>query len=346
MATLYIDHAGLDLRPEKGALVIYQDGRRIRTVPFALLERVVIQSETSIPSKLLCALAEAGIGLAILGRRPERAVFMLGRPHADARIRLAQARQFYELWREPYPRPQDACNQPVLAARMAMRFIAAKLSACRRTLEIIRRLRGDSAPGYALQAGLESLASLQEKLMRLPACSAATLLGIEGAAASAYYPALSACFAPGLNFCGRNRRPPRDPVNAVLSLAYTLLHFDAVRAAHAAGLDAQIGFFHTPAYGRESLASDLIEPLRPRADFWVWKLFRDGQLRKEHFTGEAQGIYLGKTGRQRFYESYEAAVPLWRRWLRRAAYGLVAALKTQALPRIAGRWEGEWECEL
>jgi hypothetical protein len=69
-----------------------------------------------------------------------------------------------------------------------------------------------------------------------------------------------------LIFGGRNRRPPRDPANAVLSLGYTLLHFEAVRACYGAGLDPMIGFFHNLDFGRESLACDLVEPLRPRLD--------------------------------------------------------------------------------
>ena len=96
---------------------------------------------------------------------------------------------------------------------------------------------------------------------------------------------------------GRNRRPPRDPVNACLSLAYTLLHFEAVRMAHAAGLDPLLGFYHRPAFGRESLACDLIEPLRPAVDEWIWQQFSPGPLRPEHFSPDKGACLLGKTGR-------------------------------------------------
>lgn len=89
---------------------------------------------------------------------------------------------------------------------------------------------------------------------------------------------------PALGFTGRNRRPPRDPANACLSLGYTLLHAEAVTAAQAAGLDPLLGFYHRPAFGRESLASDLIEPLRAEVDAWVAALFRDRALREDHFT--------------------------------------------------------------
>ena len=75
------------------------------------------------------------------------------------------------------------------------------------------------------------------------------LRGLEGAAASLYFSALGALVPKSLGFQGRNRRPPRDPVNAVLSLTYTLLHTEAVLAAHRMGLDPYVGFFHAVTFG-------------------------------------------------------------------------------------------------
>jgi len=136
------------------------------------------------------------------------------------------------------------------------------------------------------------------------------LRGIEGAGASAYFGGFTQLFAPALEFTGRNRRPPRDPVNACLSLAYTLLHFETVIACHGAGLDPFIGFYHEPAYGRESLACDLVEPLRPRVDAWTWELFRSKTLRSDHFSSEQQnGCLLDKRGRKLFYAEYERFIP-------------------------------------
>jgi CRISPR-associated endonuclease Cas1 len=96
--------------------------------------------------------------------------------------------------------------------------------------------------------------------------------------------AMAAVMPPALQFTGRNRRPPRDPVNACLSLGYTLLHAQAVQACAVAGLDPLLGFYHRPAFGRESLASDLIEALRPAVDLWVWELVRSRTLLEDHFS--------------------------------------------------------------
>jgi len=112
----------------------------------------------------------------------------------------------------------------------------------------------------------------------------------------------------------------------VLSLGYTLLHFTAVQAAHGAGLDPLLGFYHEPSYGRESLACDLMEPLRPRLDRWVWGLFRERTLLAEHFVWDKGACLLNKAGRQIFYPRFEVAARLWRRYLRQQSYHLANEL--------------------
>jgi CRISPR-associated protein Cas1 len=143
------------------------------------------------------------------------------------------------------------------------------------------------------------------------------LRGIEGAAAASYFSAFAPLFPADLAFAGRNRRPPKDPVNAALSLGYTLLHFEAVNACHAAGLDPYVGFYHEPAYHRESLAADLIEPLRASVDAWVWRLFAERDLRGESFVQEEGGCLLKKHGREVFYARYELFIRPLRCRLRR-----------------------------
>ena len=130
-------------------------------------------------------------------------------------------------------------------------------------------------------------------------------------------------------------------MNAALSLAYTLLHFDALRAAHSAGLDPMVGFYHRPAHGRESLACDLIEPLRPRVDEWIHALFRERVIRGAHFTMDKGACLLGKAGREHFYAAWESFAPLRRRHLRRQCAMLVTALRQPGEPFAAGDDEGE-----
>jgi CRISPR-associated protein Cas1 len=149
------------------------------------------------------------------------------------------------------------------------------------------------------------------------------LRGVEGAASAAVYAALAVMFPPAYGFCGRNRRPPRDPANALLSLTYTLLHSEAVLAAHGAGLDPFVGFYHALDFGRESLACDLIEPLRPAADEFVLALIRNETLRADHFSIDAAQCTIGKAGRSRYYEAVESLLEPCRRRLTRSTGALV-----------------------
>ena len=318
MGTLYLDRRDLSLRLDGKRLVIEEPDARPRGVPLALVERAVLQGSVHFDSGVLAALAEQGTSVVCLtARHSRRTAILLGPGHGDARRRLAQ----YQLALDP------AARLP-----LARTLIAGKLRGQRRLLEMALVQRPDARK--PLHDGLVTLEGLLPALAVAP--DLASVLGLEGAGAAAHYAALTALFPPALHFTGRNRRPPRDPVNACLSLGYTLLHFEAVRAAYGAGLDPLLGFFHEPAYGRESLACDLIEPLRPRLDGWVWMLFRERRLREEDFVADKGACLLAKPGRQAFYAGYEQWAPPLRRYLRRECYRLARWLNGRAPTLAAG----------
>ena len=318
MGTLYLDRRDLTLRLDGKRLVIEEPPARPRGVPLALVERAVIQGAVRFDGGVLAALAEQGTAVVCLSaRHSRRTAILLGPGHGDARRRLAQ----YQLALDP------AARLPLARA-----LVAAKLRAQLRLLEAALAQRPDVRK--PLHDGIATIRDLLSALAM--AADRDTVLGLEGAGAAAHYAALTALFPPALNVAGRNRRPPRDPVNACLSLGYTLLHFEAVRAAHGAGLDPLLGFYHEPAYGRESLACDLIEPLRPRLDGWVWELFRTRRLRVEDFVLDKGACLLAKAGRQTFYAGYEGWVPPLRRYLRRESYRLANGLSGRAPPLAEG----------
>lgn len=309
MATLYVDRSGVELRPHGRALGIYEDRSYCRSIPLNLLERVVVTAPVVLTSGLIVWLARHGVSLVVLGRAEGRAAFLLGGPMGDAVRRVAQYRAYLsEEWRR----------------RWSLRLLRAKLAAQARTLR--RWIRRRPEERQSLTAGLEQILRLAREA---DATERAALMGVEGAAAGAYFRALAAVLPPALGFHGRNRRPPRDPVNACLSLCYTLAHYDAVQAIHAVGLDPHLGFYHEPAWNRESLACDLIEPLRPRLDEWVWDMFRQRTLRREHFRTVRGACLLGKAGRRIFYEAHEPLAARTRRLLRRGCRLLVRALEAE-----------------
>jgi CRISPR-associated protein Cas1 len=160
----------------------------------------------------------------------------------------------------------------------------------------------------------------------LVAASLDELLGIEGAAAALYFEHFGGMLKceppdelPGLStgasssaeffafdFSGRNRRPPADPVNACLSLAYSLLAKDCLLAVSAVGFDPYVGFFHQPRFGRPALALDLMEEFRPLvAESVVLTAINTGVLTPSDFVRAGHAVNLSPAGRKRFFQVYE-----------------------------------------
>jgi CRISPR-associated protein Cas1 len=152
-----------------------------------------------------------------------------------------------------------------------------------------------------------------------------SLLGVEGGAAAAYFEQFSGMIKaadelddqlPGaevptqqvfnFNFQGRNRRPPTDPVNALLSLAYSLLAKDCLLAALAVGFDPYVGFYHQPRFGRPALALDLMEEFRPLvAESAVLTCINNRVVSENDFVRAGQAVNLTAAGRKQFFQTYE-----------------------------------------
>jgi CRISPR-associated protein Cas1 len=143
-----------------------------------------------------------------------------------------------------------------------------------------------------------------------------SLLGIEGAAARAYFEDFAGMIKPGddpeastgftFDFEGRNRRPPRDPVNALLSLAYSILAKDLTVACYAVGFDPYMGFYHQLRHGKPALALDLMEPFRPLiADSAVLSAVNTRMVTERDFVRAGRSVALTPAGRKGFFRAYE-----------------------------------------
>lgn len=288
MSSLYVDRRGISIALESGALVFRENGERVGTVPLAPLSRVFLRGDVQLSASVLGKLGEAGIGVVVLSGRQGRPALLLARPHNDAARRLGQ-------W--------TASRDDAFCLRVAGQLVSRKLARQAELLESYRQKRLDLR--YELTRPLRTLQGILATLEKHQDIS--HLRGAEGAAAHAYFEGMAALVPASLHFHGRNRRPPRDPLNALLSLTYTLLHAEACIALYGAGFDPYVGFFHALDFGRESLASDLIEPVRPLADRFALNLFEHKTLRPEDFTTTESGCLLGKAGRAHFYAAYEQA---------------------------------------
>jgi len=298
MQTLIIDRKGsvLSLQDKRVRLDVPGQGRP-QHIPLDMVERIVITASVNLNSSLLSALTAHGASVLILSPRDHRRTAMILPPYGrDHSLRLAQYRAVCD----------EAACCAIAAAIVRMKLIA--------QLKSMRRIsRGSSRSRAALRA----IPDLAHRLKTEDGLSLETIRGMEGGAASLYFQALAETLPDSLGFSGRKRRPPPDPVNALLSLTYTLLHFDAVRTLLAAGFDPCLGFLHCAQYSRESLACDCIEPLRPMVDRFVLQLFQSRAIRPESFAMQQGACRLGKRGRQNFYLRWEQFAPFPRRALRR-----------------------------
>lgn len=158
----------------------------------------------------------------------------------------------------------------------------------------------------------ESLVFLRE--MRRKATTAGSLqelLGMEGAAAREYFSKFTTMFKqtgeqPAFDFTTRNRRPPKDPVNALLSFLYSMLTKEMLVTLIGIGFDPYLGFYHQPRYGRPALALDLMEEFRPLvADSVIINLINTGEIRSRDFIVRLTGCALTDSGRKRVIEAFE-----------------------------------------
>jgi CRISP-associated protein Cas1 len=161
--------------------------------------------------------------------------------------------------------------------------------------------------GDAPESAIKKLAELRD--MTAEVNDLTVLLGVEGMAAKVYFEHFASMLkgkgAWQFDFAGRNRRPPRDPVNALLSLAYSMLAKELTGVIHAVGLDPFLGFLHQPRYGRPALALDLMEEFRPLiADSVAISLINRGELGPDDFVNAASGTFLKDAGRRAFWEGY------------------------------------------
>lgn len=258
---------------------------RSRAVALRDIEHVVLTTSVQISMPLLAAFMRRNIPV-IFTSAGERVIGHCLAPGPHSRARLLQ---------------YQATLNSHMALAVAAVLVEAKIQNQRRVLQRLAANRTDADPGQTLTA----LAELADRCTR--AESAETLRGYEGTAAGRYFEVFGRFFPPSAPFERRSRRPPHNPVNAVLSYAYTILAAEMEAQLHIAGLDPALGFYHETQDRRASLALDLIEPFRaPLADALAIDLFSHKTLKPDaHFETRDGGVYLNTEGKKRFFVAWE-----------------------------------------
>ncbi len=236
-----------------------------------------------ITTQALRALVERGIPVSLFSYGGWFSGRVLGHDSKNVQLRMAQ---------------HAAAQDDSLCVRIARTIITSKILNCRTLLR-----RNVPAIDPAVLFELKQLARKASECVSLE-----SLLGIEGTAARVYFGSFTKMLKGVGDFDleGRNRRPPKDPLNAMLSFAYALLTKDFTHALTTAGLDPLLGFYHQPRFGRPALALDLMEEFRPLiADSTVIGAINNDVVRDTDFVIARGGCALSDAARRRFILAYE-----------------------------------------
>lgn len=284
MATLYVTEPGARIEKEYRRLLVTKEDEVLLRVPLRRVTEVVLVGRVGVTTPALHALLQAGVPLLLVGRSGRLAGRLL--PPTARNLPLRQAQ---------YRRDED----PAFATEMARCIVASKLRNQRvLALRLLRRRpEADRMP-------LASLYAAETQVSGAPGLD--VLRGVEGRGARAYFALYRQAFDAGWQFAKRTRRPPRDPVNALLSLGYTMLGHALVSALEVVGLDPYLGYFHAEKYGRPALALDLVEEFRaPFVDSLVMTLVNRRMLQEDDFRSRGDGgIVLNDRGLRVFFREF------------------------------------------
>lgn len=343
MQNIVIDKKGCQLYAERDILMVNHTSlAKTLSIPFSQIQSLTITSQVDLSSHLLTRLAEHHVSVCVLpsGRTGE-ACFLLGSWHAATERRIQQYDVIHQIssrsyWASVLVRLKLHQQANVLI-KLKQHYTSATTQPSVTTGNHTHSAITESQLAEIDEA-VQKLKSLRDKFRKhypaaavppthpsrvytdhTPQYQIASLLGTEGIGSAIYFKYYQQFFADELLFRSRNRRPPKDPVNVVLSLSYTLLQHLYQQALYSVGFDPYSGVLHSPSYGRQSLACDFVELQRSTVDFWVWTLFDQDILVLEDFSlSDDSGISddssypceLLKSGRSKFYKAFSAIRPI------------------------------------
>lgn len=275
-------------------VVIKQQEAVLGRFPLHILESIFLFTYAGASPALMGKCAEENINLVFCTPRGRFLARTSGQSRGNVLLRRTQYR---------------AADDPNQSCRIARNFLYGKVSNARSVLDRTRR-------DHAMRIDEETFLTASNQLkgflpMILEETSMESLRGLEGAAAIIYFHRMDDMILRNKDdfyFRGRNRRPPLDNVNAMLSFVYTMLGNDCASALETVGLDSYVGFLHRDRPGRTSLAQDLLEELRPcMADRFVLTMINDRKILPKDFSTQENGaILLSKEGRKKIQQEWQA----------------------------------------
>ena len=291
--TLFITSEDIYLSLEGENVLANRDKQVVARYPLHTLQNIVCFSYAGASPALMGACASRDIGLAFCSPRGRFLARVCSQSNGNVLLRREQYR---------------VADHVQLSCRIARNMIFGKLHNARWSIERTRRDHGMRVDGEKLAAASATIKALLQPVAETTELEA--LRGLEGSGSAAYFGVLAEMILHRKEeffFRGRNRRPPLDRVNAMLSFAYSLLAHDCAAALESVGLDAYVGFLHRDRPGRTSLALDLMEELRPcLADRFVLTVVNNRIIKPGDFQRQDSGaVLLTDDGRRRFLQAWQ-----------------------------------------
>jgi CRISPR-associated exonuclease Cas4/CRISPR-associated protein Cas1 len=287
---LYVQEPGARVSKSGEVLVIQADEAKTE-VPIGDVSELVLHGPISLSTPALGALLREEIPVTYASSGGWVLGHTVSTGHRNIAVRMAQYRAAFD-------------ERKCLA--FARSLVAAKI----RNARVFLRRNFKAGDEAERDAALEALSRLADRALHAPAES--ELLGMEGEAAARYFRQFATMFAeaarefPDFAFDKRTRRPPADPVNAMLSLGYALLTRTWLTTLSAVGFDPYLGFYHHPRFGRPALALDMMEPFRPiLSDSTVIQVVNNGEVKADGFVAAGPSVNLKPHARRAFIAAYE-----------------------------------------
>jgi CRISPR-associated protein Cas1 len=287
MSSIYVLKEGAYVRKEGERIKVTCDKEVILDVPMIKVDQIVLFGPTQVSSQALAEFLKRNIEVCFLTKHGRYRGRLQPQFSKNSILRKAQF---------------QASINDIKSLELSKAFVYGKLSNMR---TVLRR--------YARHNHLQEVHFACERITRAiertkNSASLTEARGFEGEGSSAYFYAFKRLIkSQGFKFPGRIKRPPADPINALLSFGYTLLFADILSICNLVGFDPYIGFLHAEKYGRAALALDLMEEWRPAfIDLLVLSLINKKIIKVRDFQTELGGLFRLKNGaRKRFLESYE-----------------------------------------
>ena len=291
--SLYVTSQRSYLSKEGETVLVRVGNKQALKIPIHTLEAIVCFGNVMCSPFLLGLCGERGVHVSFLTEHGRFLARVEGPISGNVLLRREQYRQ---------------ADDDEASTQIARNIVIAKLANCRTV--VLRALRDHAATEGTCRLQQTERALTRHLREAQQAASVDRLRGLEGGAGREYFGCFEALVVQqreAFPFGGRSRRPPLDPVNALLSFLYTLLVHDVTAALAAAGLDPQVGFLHRDRPGRPSLALDLMEELRPfLADRLTLSLINRQQIQTKDFaTQESGAVFLTAAGRKKVLVAYQ-----------------------------------------